>query len=93
MTTIHSIARKAVGREKASEHLHDLLAIFRIASVTPAVIRSALELNFSDFEDAILHESAAAISANAIVTRNPADFTAATIPVYEPPQIVSHLGL
>jgi hypothetical protein len=48
-------------------------------------------LDFSDFEDAVLHESAAAISAEGIVTRNTRDFAAATIPVYEPPQIISLL--
>ncbi len=93
ITTIHHIARKAVGKEQASEHIDNLLAIFQIASVTPAVIKSALALDFTDFEDAVLHESAAAISAEAIVTRNTRDFAAATIPIYEPPQIVSHLGL
>lgn len=93
ITTIHYIARKAVGKDAASELLDNLLAIFQIASVTPAVIKSALALDFTDFEDAVLHESAAAISAEAIVTRNTRDFSAATIPVYEPPQIVSLLGL
>ncbi len=93
ITTIHYIARKAVGKDEASKHVENLLAVFQIASVTPAVIKSALALDFKDFEEAVIHESAAAISAEAIVTRNPSDFAAARIPIYEPPQIISLLGL
>jgi predicted nucleic acid-binding protein len=93
ITTIHYIARKAAGKAKAIEHIDDLLAIFQITSVTSAVIKSALAIEFADFEDAVLHEAGAAIGAQAIVTRNATDFAKATIPVYKPPQIISHLHL
>jgi predicted nucleic acid-binding protein len=92
ITTIHYIARKSLGKEQTALHIGNLLAIFQIASVTPAVIRSSLGLDCADFEDAVLHESAVAIGAEAIVTRNARDFSCATAPIYEPPQLVGLLG-
>ncbi|MCB1235322.1 MAG: PIN domain-containing protein [Verrucomicrobiae bacterium] len=93
ITNVHYIARKAVGTKQASRLIGELLAIFQIASVTHSILKSAQALGFADFEDAVLHESAAAINAQAIVTRNVSDFSKATIPVYEPSQLVSFLGL
>jgi predicted nucleic acid-binding protein len=93
ITNVHYIARKRVGKPQAAQQISDLLSVFQIASVTPAVLKSVLALGFTDYKDAVLHESAAAINAQGIVTRNVSDFAAATIPVYEPPQLISLLGL
>lgn len=93
VTNVHYIARKAIGKQQATRQLRDLLTVFQIASVTPSVLKSALELGFTDFEDAVIHQSAVAINAQGIVTRNTADFSTATIPVYEPPQFLALLGL
>ena len=93
VTNVHYIARKAIGKQQATRRLSDLLTVFQIASVTPSVLKSALELRFTDFEDAVIHQSAVAINAQGIVTRNVGDFSGSTIPVYEPPQFLALLGL
>lgn len=93
ITTVHYFARKALGQSKAIQQIKKLLALFRIASVTPSVLGTALEQGFPDFEDSVLHASALAIGAQSIVTRNPKDFTAASIPIFEPQQLVAHLKL
>ena len=46
------------------------------------VLKSALELDFTDYEDAVLHQAALANSCDAIFTRNLKDFSTATLPVY-----------
>jgi len=53
------------------------------------VLLSALGLKFSDFEDAVLHESALAVGATAIVTRNGKDFANATLPVFDPRELLA----
>ena len=93
VTNVHYIARKAIGKQQATRRLSDLLTVFQIASVTPSVLKSALELRFTDFEDAVIHQSAVAINAQGIVTRNVGDFSGSTIPVYEPLQFLALLGL
>jgi predicted nucleic acid-binding protein len=81
VTTIFYVASKAVGARKAREQVHELLALFRVAPVDGDVLERALVLDFSDFEDAVLHEAARAAGAEAIVTRNGKDFAKATMPV------------
>jgi predicted nucleic acid-binding protein len=89
VTTIHYIASKSAGPGSAKRHLRDLLAMFDIASVDRGVLDRALELDFEDFEDAVLHEAARAAGAAAIVTRNAKDFGNAVIPVLDPEELLA----
>jgi hypothetical protein len=87
LTTIHYLAAKAVGDERAREHVGTLLQLFDVAPVTRAVLEDALALSFTDFEDAVLHEAARHARADGIVTRNASDFAAATLAVYTPAEL------
>jgi predicted nucleic acid-binding protein len=84
VTTLHYLAERAVGRQRARRHIEELLAIFGIAPVDDTVLQQALRLEFDDFEDAVLHEAARGAQAVAIVTRNGRDFRRATLPVFTP---------
>ena len=57
ITTIHYLARKAIGLESAAQEIEKLMKLFEIAPVNRAVLDSALSSGFSDFEDAVIHES------------------------------------
>ncbi len=83
-------ARQARIESRAA--IKTLLNIFDIAPVTRAVIDKAASGLFEDFEDAVLHESAAACGADGIVTRNPGDYTNATLRIYTPPDLTAVLA-
>ena len=87
LTTIHYVAARTLGAGEARTAIGDLLRIFEIAPVTRAVLLDAVGLPFGDFEDAVLHEAARRAGAEAIVTRNGADFREATLPDYAPPDL------
>lgn len=89
VTTIHYLAEKAVGRAKARKHLRNLLAIFDVACVDREVLERAMQLQFADFEDAVLHEAALAHGAIGIVTRNGKDFAAASLPIFDPGELLA----
>lgn len=89
ITTTHYLARKVVGTPRATELIDYLLSIFTAAPVTEAVLKSALQLDFTDFEDAVLHASAHTSGAQGIVTRNARDFQKASLPIYEPAQAIT----
>lgn len=91
LTTVYYVARKQVGREAAQNHIGNLLKLCDVACVTRAMFRQALQLDFRDFEDAVLHEAAAEVGAEAIITRNVADFGSARIPVFTPEAFLEHL--
>ena len=88
ITTIHYIARRELGTRDSLEKLRDLLKIFGVSQVSETVIASALSSGFTDFEDAVLHESAKASRADCIVTRNIRDFRTSTVSVYTPSQFL-----
>ena len=88
-TTIHYLASKAVGAPAAMEYLRQLLAIFDVATVDRDVLKGALDLGFSDFEDAVLYEAACKAGAVAIVTRNGKDFTRSALPVFDPAELLA----
>lgn len=92
VTTIHYLATKAVGARKAKKHLSALLTMFAVAAVDAKVVADALELGFSDFEDAVLHQAALATGCDAIVTRNTRDFARATVSVLTPHELLAVHG-
>jgi len=57
--------------------------------VDAQVLDRALDLGFTDYEDAVLHEAARAHGAGIICTRNTADFTKASLPVFTPVELLS----
>lgn len=89
VTTIHYLAIKAAGASNAKRYLHELLAMFSVATVDGPVLDQALELEFPDFEDAVLHQAALSSGCGAIVTRNGKDFTRATLPVFAPVELLA----
>ena len=59
LTTVHYLASKVVGSQKARREIRKLLRLFEVAPVNRAVLEAALEAEgFRDFEDAVLHEAA-----------------------------------
>ena len=91
VTTIFFLVRKQLGRDEAIKKLKDLSAIFATAPVNKAVIDSALESRFKDFEDAVLNEAAVLVGADCIVTRNGSDFKHSSLLVYSPSQFIASI--
>lgn len=87
VTTIHYLVAKALGGRRAIVEIRKLLRLFEVAPINRAVLHSATDLGFEDFEDAVLHEAAAQVGAEAIVTRDPKGFAGAKLPVYSPAEM------
>ncbi len=88
---IYYIIRRARGREWTMEFLNWLVAFCQIATVDEVVIEMALNLNFSDFEDAIQYSTAVVNQLETIVTRNPQDFPVTSPKIKTPLQLVQEL--
>jgi predicted nucleic acid-binding protein len=88
-TTIHYLACKAVGTTAALDYLRSLLTILDVACVDKEVLQRALDLGFSDFGDAVLHEAACRVGAAAIVTRDGKDFAKSALPVFDPTELLA----
>ena len=91
MTTIYYLLSKYLDKEKAIDSINAIMALFEIASVNRLVIENALKSKFSDFEDAVLHESARHAGAEYIITRNINDFKITKIPAFTPAEFLNML--
>ncbi len=85
------IGRKLIGGEATRRGIAELLVTVRICQVDASVLQNALALPFADYEDAVQHSAATASLLDAIVTRNTADYRAATLPVYTPDAFLKQL--
>jgi predicted nucleic acid-binding protein len=92
LTTTHDLLTKALGRKDANTHIMTLMSMFEIAAVNRLVIEQAIEIDFTDFEDAVLYQAANHAGVNYLVTRNAGDFKKSTIPVYAPKEFISVLN-
>ncbi len=84
LTTIHYLTYKTVGDKPARQLIGQLLRLLEVAPVTRAVIEAALQSPLTDFEDAVLAESAFSTGTQAIITRNGRDFQGGPLRVYSP---------
>jgi predicted nucleic acid-binding protein len=82
ITTVFYLAAKTVGTPRAQDEIRKLLQLFEVAPVNRPVLESSLILDFTDFEDAVIHEAACHVGADAIVTRNQKDFKKSRLPVH-----------
>ena len=82
ITTVYYLASKTLGTPRAQEEIKKLLNLFEVSPVNRQVLESALVVDFSDFKDAVIHEAACLVGADAIVTRNQKDYKKSRISVY-----------
>jgi len=85
------IARKSAGAVLARRITGSLLAAVDVCTVDQTVLRAALTLAFKDYEDAVQHASATAAQMDAIVTRDPAGYTNASLPILSPADLLRQL--
>lgn len=93
LTTIFYLVNKRASAEEARRALRQLLGFYNVALVNRAVLQSALDIGFSDYEDAVLHEAGVQSGVDAVVTRNIKDFKHATLRIYSPEEVVAILDL
>ena len=93
ITTIYYLVSKATSRNKANECIKKLLTLFEIAAANRPVLETARDLNFKDFEDAIIYASALHSGCNCVVTRNIKDFSRTEIPVFSPEEFLKILEI
>ena len=82
ITTVFYLVSRTLGAARAQDEIRKLLGLFEVAPVNRLVLESALGIDFNDFEDAVIHEAACHVGADAIVTRNLKDYKKSRIPVY-----------
>ena len=85
VTDIYYLTHKQTHSDKTTrEILTKLFIIFFLLDTTATNVRAALSSDISDFEDAVMIESAARSEMDCIVTRNVKDYSRSPIPVYTP---------
>jgi len=89
VTTLHYLNVKTVGTRMATETTEALLSVFNVAPVDEAVLRSAVSLQWQDFEDAVTAAGARRAKCDAVVTRNPRDFKGAPVRVLTPAEALA----
>ncbi|MBW2613912.1 MAG: PIN domain-containing protein [Deltaproteobacteria bacterium] len=92
ITTIHYLAAKVIGKQKAEIEITKLLSLFKIAAVNQAVLSQAIQRNWPDFEDAVVYEAALQSGAEAITTRDLKGFKDSRISILTPEESIQLLS-
>lgn len=92
MTDIYYLTHRQTHNDKAARDvLTKLCALFVLLDTTALDIRKAISAEISDFEDAVMIETAVRSGADCIVTRNTKDYCKSLIPIYAPSEFVALL--
>ena len=89
VTTIHYLVSRYAGRSSANRAIDWLMAHFGIAPVSQNELVRARNLDWKDFEDAVVAATAERHRCSAIITRNINDFRASPIPARTPEEYLS----
>ncbi|MBN1981001.1 MAG: PIN domain-containing protein [Chitinivibrionales bacterium] len=92
ITTIYYLIQKTVSKQKATSIIKDLVDLFEIAPVNRSIIGNALQMDFNDFEDAVLYQSAIGVNADGIVTRDLKGFRKNKVSIYSPHELLAALS-
>jgi predicted nucleic acid-binding protein len=90
--TIFYLLAKRYNRTDVYKALNGLRRTVRVSTVNAQVIDQALDLTWKDFEDAVQYVSAVQTGCQAIVTRNPDDFSYSKLPVFTPEKLLKQLS-
>jgi predicted nucleic acid-binding protein len=88
---LYYIIRKTKGNTWTLQFLQRMTTLCQVATVDQAVISMALTINFKDFEDAIQYSTAILNGFDAIITRNPGDFSVSTLRIMTPQELIREL--
>ena len=91
-TDIFYLARKRKGSEMAKQDIAELLSLVEVCPVDRRILEWAVSYEMSDFEDAVQLACAIADNLEAIVTRNPQDFTNSSIPILSAGELLARLS-
>lgn len=91
ITNVFYIIRKIEGREVALAAIHRLLIGLQFCAIDRQTIETALSLGLKDFEDSIQLACATLDQLDAIVTRDPKDFSSSNLPIYSPTELLTQL--
>lgn len=83
------LKRGGISKDKITELIKHIIQILEITSITRSDIVKALDLNYTDLEDALQTQCAKKIKAEYIVTRNVQDFKDRHIRVVTPEEFLT----
>ena len=93
ITDIYYLTHRQTHSDKATRDvLTKLCALFVLLDTTALDIRKAISAEISDFEDAVMVETAVRSGADCIVTRNTKDYAKAQIAVCTPEEFIQQIN-
>lgn len=92
ITTLFYLLAKDKSPARAHVVLTDVLQTLAVAAVDQNTIEQALNLPYSDFEDAVQMMAAVHARAQYVVTRDPADYKYGPVPALQPDEFLALLG-
>lgn len=93
VNTLSYLLQKELTSETANDHIESILKLFNVSVINKKILKEALYNGFSDYEDAVLYQSALHSRLDGIVTRNKKDFRKSQIAVYTPNELIKVLDI
>jgi predicted nucleic acid-binding protein len=92
VTTLFYVITRFRNRETAVKAVTELLESFTVANVDDAVIRKAIAMGWTDFEDAVQMAAAEGSGVDYLITRNIKDYESGPVAVIQPAAFLALLS-
>ena len=92
LTTLFYLLQKDKGAAEARAILTNLLQFIKVAQVDQGTIEQALNLEISDFEDAVQMMAAVQCKVSYLITRNTKDYPSPLLPIMQPVDFLASIS-
>ena len=93
ITDIYYLTHQSThSNDTTKEALRKLFVLFNLLDTATTDVKHAIDSDVSDYEDAVMIETAKRSGVDCIVTRNIKDYSASSVPVFTPAQLVERVG-
>jgi predicted nucleic acid-binding protein len=89
VTTLFYLYRQQNDLTRVYQALRLLLRVFEVAGVDGEVVKSACDLGWGDFEDAVQAMAAIGVGCQYLVTRNPGDYARSNLTIMKPAEFLA----
>lgn len=89
VTDIYYLTHRCMHSDKDTRKIiTDLLSLFNVLDTAEMDVRKAVLSDITDYEDAVMVETAARSGMDCIITRNKKDYLKSDVPVYSPDEFL-----
>jgi len=89
VSTVQYLLTEALDKKQAATHINSIMKLYHISDLNQKILNDARVSGSSDYEQALIYQTALQTEMDGILTRNKDPYSAGTLPVFNPQKLLA----